>query len=128
MGVVGSSATAGEIIKGKVTHVRDVDTIEVSGLPIRLNGLDGPELDERGGKAGKRFMQGLVLHKPVQCELTGAKTYDRWVGTCYFNGVDIAQIAVSEGHARDCPRYSRGRYKKFETSASRRIRRKSYCR
>ncbi|MEP3295565.1 MAG: hypothetical protein ABJO27_03625 [Pseudoruegeria sp.] len=77
VGVVGSSATAGEIIKGKVTHVRDVDTIEVSGLPVRLIGLDGPELDERGGKAGKRFMQGLVLHKPVQCELTGAKTYDR---------------------------------------------------
>jgi micrococcal nuclease len=78
---------AGEWIEGRVTHVRDVDTIEVNGLPIRLNGVDGPELDERGGRAGKRWMQRKTLHKPVRCWLTCVKTYDRWVGTCH-NSVD----------------------------------------
>ncbi len=37
-------------IKVRATHVRDVDAIEVNNLPIRLQGVDGPELNERGGK------------------------------------------------------------------------------
>ena len=36
-------------IIAEVTHVRDGDTIEVGGLPIRLNGLAAPEGNEIGG-------------------------------------------------------------------------------
>lgn len=46
-------SSAGQWVEGRVTHVRDVDTFEVNDLPIRLNGVDGPETDERGGKADK---------------------------------------------------------------------------
>ena len=84
--------------------VRDVDTIEVNGLPVRLNGVDGPELDERGGRAGKRWMQGQVLNRPVRCWLTGARTYDRWVGTCEDSaGQDIGALAIASGMARVNP-------------------------
>lgn len=122
------SATAGEWIEGRVTHVRDVDTIEVNSLPIRLNGVDGPELDERGGRAGKSWMQRLVLRKPVKCELTGVKTYDRWVGTCYTaSGQDIGALAIGAGQARDCARYSGGKYRQFETPESRRLPQHAYC-
>jgi endonuclease YncB( thermonuclease family) len=31
------------ILTGQVTHVRDGDTIVVGSMPIRLNGLGGPE-------------------------------------------------------------------------------------
>ncbi|MEO0667574.1 MAG: thermonuclease family protein [Pseudomonadota bacterium] len=120
---------AGEWIEGRVTHVRDIDTIEVNNLPVRLNGVDGPELNERNGQAGKRWMQGLVLRKPVKCWLDGNKTYDRWVGTCYLrSGEDIGALAIGAGLARDCPRYSGGKYAEYETNESRRIPRKSYCR
>ena len=49
------------------------------------------------------------------------KTYDRWVGICTLDGQDIAAIAVSEGHGRDCSKFSRGRYEQYEPEASRRI-------
>lgn len=39
-------AAAEEAVTGLATHIRDIDTIEIDGLPIRLNGLDGPELSE----------------------------------------------------------------------------------
>ena len=123
-----SAADAGEWIKGRVTHVRDVDTIEVNKLPIRLNGIDGPELSEPAGRAGKRWMQKLVLRKAVRCRLTGEKTYDRWVGTCYLGEEDIGALAISAGLARDCPRYSGGKYAAYETYESRRLKQHGYCR
>lgn len=119
---------AGELIQGTVTHVRDVDTIEVNQLPVRLNGVDGPELDERGGRAAKQWMMQQFLRKRVKCELTGEKTYDRWVGTCFDrNGADIGALAIAAGQARDCPRYSNGRYVQFETNESKRLPQHSYC-
>lgn len=124
-----TSLTAGEWIEGRVTHVRDVDTIEVNNMPIRLNGVDGPEMDERGGRAAKRWMQKLVLRNRVKCWLNGEKTYERWVGTCYTaSEEDIGALAIAAGHARDCPRYSGGKYAKFETSTSRRLPSHGYCR
>lgn len=120
---------AGEWIEGRVTHVRDVDTIEVNGLPVRLNGVDGPELDERGGRAGKRWMHKQFLNRPVRCWLTGVKTYDRWVGTCENSeGQDIGALAIESGLARDCPRYSGGKYTAIETAESRRLPLHGYCR
>jgi endonuclease YncB( thermonuclease family) len=120
---------ADRVIEGRVTHVRDIDTIVVAGTPIRLEGLDGPELSTTIGKEGKFFMQRLVGGKIVKCNLNGDRTYDRWVGVCFLEGVDIAVISVSEGMALDCARYSGGRYKKYETPAARsKIRRASYCR
>ena len=52
-----------------VTHVRDGDTIEVGGTPIRLQGLAAPEGDEPGGDQATTAMEGLVLHREVRCEL-----------------------------------------------------------
>lgn len=122
------NAKAGQWLEGTVTHVRDVDTIEVRNVPIRLNGVDGPELDERGGRAGKTWMQKQVLRQPLRCWLTGKKTYDRWVGTCYDkSGEDIGALAIAAGKARDCPRYSGGKYSEFETADSLRLPQHSYC-
>lgn len=124
-----SAANADSLLKGPVTHVRDVDTIEVRNVPIRLNGLDGPELGTRTEDAGKKWMQKLVLRKPVLCRLSGATTGDRYARTCYpSSGEDIAAMAVAAGLARDCPRYSKGRYRQVETDKSRSLPRSSYCR
>ena len=123
------AASAGDWIEGRVTHVRDVDTIEIGNLPVRLNGVDGPELDERGGRAARTWMQRLVLRKPVRCRLNGEKTHDRWVGICYTpSGQDIGAMAIAAGHARDCPKHSGGRYAEFETERSRRLPSHGYCR
>lgn len=114
---------------GYVTHVRDVDTIEVGNVAIRLNGLDGPELSTNIGQQAKRFMMELVLSQQVTCELTGERSYDRQIGVCFLDGDDIGAIAVSNGYALDCRRYSGGRYASLETDiARRRILRARYCR
>lgn len=123
-----SPAFAERTIEGRVTVVRDVDTIVVAGTPVRLNGLDGPETSTRVGREARTFMTRLVRGEAVFCQLNGDRTYDRWVGTCFLDGQDIAAIAVANGHALDCRRYSGGRYRKLETSAARsRIRRAGYC-
>lgn len=126
--VTATTALAERNIEGRVTVVRDVDTIVVAGTPVRLNGVDGPELSSRAGRNGQTFMARLVGGKMVECNLNGDRTYDRWVGTCFLDGEDIGGIAISNGHALDCPRYSGGRYKSLETRAARsRLPRSSYC-
>jgi endonuclease YncB( thermonuclease family) len=121
-------AFADRVIEGRVTVVRDVDTIVVAGTPVRLNGLDGPETSTQVGREARAFMDRLVRGQTVTCQLNGDRTYDRWVGICFLDGRDIAAIAVENGYALDCRRYSGGRYRDLETSAAQsRIQRAGYC-
>lgn len=124
-----SPARADRTIEGRVTVVRDVDTIVVAGTPVRLNGVDGPETSTGAGREARAFMERLLRSRSVACVLNGDRTYDRWVGTCYLDGQDIGALAIANGHALDCPRYSGGRYSHLETPASRaRLSRAGYCR
>ena len=117
------------VLTGMVTHVRDGDTIEVGKVPIRLNGVSSPELKEPLGHQSKQFMKRLVKGKNIRCELDGTKTYDRYVGACFLNGKDIGVSIILSGLALDCPRYSKGRYAKYETEAAKRfIKLPKYCR
>lgn len=116
-----------EDLQGTVTHVRDGDTIEVGNVPIRLNGLHAPELGDPGGNRAATFMRDLILHKAVTCSLTGEKTYDRFVGTCWLDGADIAGELVAAGLGRDCPRYSGGRYAALELDSARSMPLPGYC-
>jgi micrococcal nuclease len=103
---------------GAVTHVRDGDTIEVGGLAIRLQGLAAPEGDEPGGVEASKAMSSLVLGRELRCELDGERTHDRCVGVCYVDGADIAVTMVRQGLARDCHRFSDGRYAQAERRAT----------
>ena len=115
-------------LSGEVTHVRDVDTIELGGVAIRLNGIDGPELSTDVGQAAKQFMTLFVLNKNVECDLTGERSHDRLIGVCYLDGEDIGATAIENGFALDCRRYSGGRYAHLELqSAVTSIQRAAYC-
>ncbi|MGH6916038.1 MAG: thermonuclease family protein, partial [Geminicoccales bacterium] len=59
-----------------------------------------------------------VQGRTVRCELDGSRTHDRCAGVCYLEGQDIADAMVSAGLARDCPRYSGGRYAVIEAHAA----------
>ncbi|WP_170439631.1 thermonuclease family protein [Ruegeria arenilitoris] len=111
-----------------IAKVRDVDTIVVQGVPVRLNGIDGPELSTSAGLAAKQWMADHLRGQTVNCELNGERTYDRWVGVCFVDGEDIGADAIAAGHALDCRRYSGGRYRRLETPEARAsIERAGYC-
>jgi micrococcal nuclease len=104
-------------LTGQVTFVRDGDTIEVRGLPIRLNGLAAPEWDEPGGGAAMDAMIDLVAGRTLRCELNGERTHDRCVGVCYLEGVDISAEMVRWGGRSGSPALQ-WRYQQAEAQAS----------
>lgn len=109
-------------------QVRDADTIVVDGTPVRLQGVDAPELKTRAGKAARRWMVNFLRGKAVECRLNGEVSYDRYIGVCYAEGVDIGGAVIAAGFALDCRRYSGGRYRRLETPAARSlIKRSRYC-
>jgi micrococcal nuclease len=109
-------------------HIRDADTIVVDGTPVRLQGVDAPELKTQAGKSARRWMVNYLRGQEVNCDLTGERTYDRYVGVCYVDGQDIGAAVIAAGHALDCARYSGGRYRHLETPAAKsRLRRAKYC-
>ena len=55
-----------------------------------------------------------VLGKTVTCQLDGERTYDRCVGVCRLERADVL---VRQALARDCPRFSGGRYREMEQAA-----------
>ena len=119
---------ASTTLTGEVTKVRDGDTIEVGKIPIRLNGVSAPEMNEPLGPQSKSFMSDLVMGKRVRCKLDGTKTYDRWVGICYLNGQDIGATLIGAELALDCPKFSGGRYAEVERQgAPVRIKLPPYC-
>ena len=63
-------------------QVRDADTIVVDGTPVRLNGVDAPELGTKAGQDAKRWMVNYLRGKEVRCDLNGERSYDRYIGIC----------------------------------------------
>ncbi|MBP6010742.1 MAG: thermonuclease family protein [Alphaproteobacteria bacterium] len=107
-------------IEGPAT-AKDGDDVIVQGIDIRLQGIAAPEDSnsrrEPGGPESTASLSAIVAGGPVRCELDGTKARGRPVAICYINGRDIGELQVFAGHARDCPRFSRGRYAKAETLA-----------
>ena len=106
----------------------DGDTIRIEGGgKVRLQGVAAPEGNEPGGTAATDFVKRLVNGKDVRCELDGTRTYDRHVGVCFVGGRDIGEAVIAAGLARDCPRYSGGRYAGAETPEAMRLPFPGYC-
>jgi endonuclease YncB( thermonuclease family) len=99
-----TSETSRRTISDAVTHVRDGDTIEVGGIPIRFSNLDCAERDTNAGKRATARMNSLTSNKILVCRLNGRKSYDRNIGDCTLpDGRDLSAVMVAE---RYCKRYS----------------------
>ena len=99
---VASSDSA--ILSGTVTHVRDGDTIEVSGIAVRLSALDCPENDTRQGRQATKIAKQFEGSQAM-CELTGAKSYDRLVGYCTVGGTDFGLYMVQNSSCKVWEKY-----------------------
>jgi endonuclease YncB( thermonuclease family) len=78
----------------KITRIRDIDTFEVDGLPIRLDGVDGPELKERDGPEARDWLIRPYSGAKVPCRLDGKITFDRHAGNN-----PLREVRLSEGRA-----------------------------
>ena len=47
------------ILRGTITHVRDGDTFEVQGTPVRISALDCPENSTSSGQKATQFTKQL---------------------------------------------------------------------
>lgn len=115
----------------KVTII-DADTISVCDLKVRLNGISAAERGHITYDSCKIITKKIINKSDeIFCELTGEKTYDRFVGICKLLEndaiLDLQEKIVESGCARDCERYSDGRYAKFETDNSRKLPLPKYC-
>jgi endonuclease YncB( thermonuclease family) len=86
-------------LTGIVTHVRDGDTIIIGAIPIRLAALNCPEKDTNKGKYATEIAK-QFLGEMANCDLTGAKTYDRFVGYCLINGNDFGQFMMQNSSCK----------------------------
>jgi endonuclease YncB( thermonuclease family) len=114
-------------IEDVVGKVVDGDTLYVGPVKIRLQGIAAPELDEPLGPEARDFLTAFALGKPARCDLTGDLSFDRQVAVCRIDGQDLGRLIVEAGLARDCPRYSGGRYEAFEVERSKRLPLPGYC-
>ena len=81
------------LLSGTITHVRDGDTFEVGGIPVRLAALDCPENKTSEGRLITQYAKRYV-GSHATCQLTGAMSYDRVVGYCSINDEDYGSVMM----------------------------------
>ena len=97
--LLSTDTLSGTSLQGVITHVRDGDTFEVNGIPIRLAALDCPENSTSEGRYTTSIAKGYEGTE-VKCELTGAQTYDRLVGYCKIQDVDFGRMMMSKSSCK----------------------------
>lgn len=97
-------------------HIADGDTLTCSGVRVRLQGIDAPELMNTRCRRGRRIWAcepeqrrwaGAAADRleeltrgPVTCQDSGQRSFRRVVGRCYVQGQDVGAVLVREGLAR----------------------------
>ena len=123
--VYAAPGQAAPLPEGKA-RVIDGDTLAFGAQPVRLHGIDAPELDQRcTGEDGKAWACGtwakaqlaaLVQGQDLRCAPRGADRYGRTVARCQVGGRDLGAAMVALGAAMAYRRYS-GDYVAQETAA-----------
>lgn len=102
-----------------IATVADGDGLLFGNVEVRLQGIAAPELDTEIGRASAENLRRIAQGKFVICYLDGTRAGKslRPVAVCTLDGTDLGETQVFEGHARDCPRFSKGRYAVAEREA-----------
>lgn len=102
-------------VTGQV-KVIDGDTIDVSGVRVRLEGIDAPELAQtcphwlygrwHAGRRAAAALMRMTAGRTVECASRGRDSYGRMLGVCSVGGVDLNREMVSQGNAWAFVKYS----------------------
>lgn len=110
--------------RGTVTHVSDGDTVWVrpatggAPVPVRLQGIDAPEICQPFGEQARHALASRVLHKPVSVDVRGRDDFDRTLGRVTVQGQDVGAWLVFTGLAWSYRyRQNPGPYAQLESQA-----------
>lgn len=107
--VASAAGLRAETLEGKPVLI-DGDSIVVAGKPIRLWGIDAPEMDTREGYLAKRYLRTVIEDQPVRCVDEGMRSTVEIMAKCFIGAVDLGEIMILSGHAREWHQYSQGYY------------------
>jgi endonuclease YncB( thermonuclease family) len=114
MGLCALPALAEDTLRGKANIV-DGDTIDIAGIPIRLQGIDAPEQLQKCtadggqvtcGKLATKALVRMIGSEPVTCILLGKDNYNRLLGECSAEGQSLNARMVRDGWALAFVKYS----------------------
>ncbi|WP_456390314.1 thermonuclease family protein [Profundibacter sp.] len=98
-------------------HVHDGDTFTVSGVKIRLFGIDAPEMDQSCkmpdgtdwacGRWSRDEVRRILNGRDLRCVKQVYDKYGRMVARCYLGEQDLARMLVVEGIVFSYASYSR---------------------
>ena len=107
--LIGAASTlaqaAPQVWSGQVTAVVDGDTLQVRGphdarpRPVRIVGIDAPEICQDGGVAARQALQEHVLQRRVTLVVARQDDYGRDLATVLLDGEDVGRRLVALGHA-----------------------------
>lgn len=93
----------------------DGDSLSVSGIEVRLFGIDAPEGKQTCNRDGKDWpcgqaaagkLDSLIEGRTVQCRARGRDSYGRSVAVCQAAGTEINRTMVAQGWATALREYS----------------------
>ena len=95
--------------------VTDGDSLSISGIRVRLFGIDAPELNQNCydngsavacGEMSKIRLESLIGDSEVTCQRKSTDPYGRMVAICQISGVDLGRAMVESGWATAFRKYS----------------------
>ena len=119
----------GKTIYGKAKIV-DGDTIHIRNNKVRLHGIDAPENEQKCTKNGEKwncglestkFLKNLIGNDQIQCDTKGKDKYNRFIGVCYKNNLDLNSEMVINGWAIAYRYYSLDYIKEEKIAKSKKI-------
>lgn len=105
------SASALEVIEGRVVGVADGDTITVLNaergqVKVRLEGIDAPEKAQPYGQASKHSLSQLVFGRHVRLECNKIDRFRRKVCRVFRGDLDVNREQIARGMAWHLDRYA----------------------
>jgi endonuclease YncB( thermonuclease family) len=108
------AASPREEFAGVVRRVVDGDTLHLHGVaePLRLWGVDAPELGEPGGFKSADHLQSLVAGRRLACKEMDIDRYQRIVARCLIaeTGEEVNALMIEQGGAAEYVHYTGGYY------------------
>ena len=102
-----STVSSGKTIFGKA-KVIDGDTIHINKNKIRLHAIDAPETNQTCKKNSKNwncgeestnFLKELIGNNKIKCITQCKDRYNRFIGICYKDNLDLNSEMVLNGWA-----------------------------